>query len=184
MSPSFRRLSALVLLLAAAVCAHQASTRGWGEAQGPDHLHYRLAPNGLSQFPDSGNAAAVSCRWFPLRGTDQLCQAAPGQESRFTRLTYAYPALQAGAWLSFLATVIILLAGPPAASFTRTVVALAAIVSVLGAGFVLSGAPAAVGALAGLPFAFGGPGLVLGILAPVLAAFGGWLTPTPPPRAG
>jgi hypothetical protein len=181
-NPSNRRLAAILLLLAAAFCSHRASTLTWGEAQAPQQIRYRLAANGMAKLAGPGDTLLDTCHWFPLRGTDPLCQAAPGQERRFTRLTYAYPALQAGAWLSFLATVVLLLAGPPAATFTRAVVALATIATVLGSVLVVADAPAAVLVLGELPFSYGGPGPLLGGLAPLLATTGGWLVPGLPTR--
>ena len=178
MGTSNRRLTAILLLLIAAICSHESSVRGWGEAPGPGNTRYRLAPNGLEQLPATEGPALAACHWFPLRGTDPLCQAAAGFEPQFLRLTYAYPALQAGAWLSFLAMVVVLLAGPPAATFTRGVVALGTLSLFLGIGLVVRGGPSAVRSLVSLPFGFGGPGLVLGAIAPVLSIAAGWLLPS------
>jgi len=183
MSPAVRRLSAIALLLTAALCAHQASTRGWGSALGPDSTRYRLAPNGIAHLAADGSTLAT-CRWFPLHGADPLCQAASGAEPRFQRLTYAYPALQSGAWLSFLAMLVLALAGPQASRLIRTLAALATGASMLGILLVLSGAPAGAAALVGLSFGFGGTGLILAIVAPIAALAAGLLIPATAARAG
>lgn len=176
MRPSVTRLSAILLLLTAALCSHQASTRRWGDAVGPEGARLRLAPNGISRVAADGSLLA-SCRWFPLHGNDPLCQAASGGESRFQRLTYAYPALQTGAWLSFLAMIVLTLAGPQASGLTRTLAALAAAATTLGILLVVSSAPAAA-ALAGLRFGLGGPGLFLAVAAPAADLAGGLLIST------
>jgi hypothetical protein len=183
MSPSIARLTAIVLLLIAALSAHQASTRGWGDALGADSTRYRLAPNGIAHLAADGSSLA-SCRWFPLHGTDPLCQAAPGSEPRFQRLTFAYPSLQFGAWMAFLAMLVLTLAGPQASRLIRTLAVLAVAASTLGIALVLSGAPAGAAALSGLSFGFGGTGLVLAVIAPVVALAGGLLIPSTAPRAG
>jgi hypothetical protein len=176
-------LTAIVLLLTAALCAHQASTRGWGDALGADSTLYRLAPNGIVHLAADGSTLE-SCRWFPLHGTNPLCQAASGAEHRFQRLTYAYPALQSGAWLSFLAMLVLTLAGPQASRLTRTLAFLATLGSLLGIALVVSGAPTGAAALAGLSFKFGGTGLVLAVIAPVGALAAGLLVPSTRARAG
>ena len=181
MRPTTIRLAALLLLLTAALCGHQASTRGWGEGLGSDGTRFRLSPNGISHRAADGSALA-SCRWFPLHGTDPLCQAAPGAESRFQRLTYAYPALQGGAWLSFLAMLILTLAGPQASTLIRSLTVLGTLATILGTLLVFGGAPSAVAALAGLRFGFGGPGLIMGLGAAVAAAAAVFLIPSAPPR--
>jgi hypothetical protein len=180
-SEGVARLPAILLLLAAALCSHQASTRGWGDAAGPDGTRYRLAPNGLTHLAGDGSALAA-CRWFPLRGTDPLCQAAAGAESPFQRLTYAYPALQSGAWLSFLAMLVLTLAGPAAAKLCRGLATLATVATLLGVWLVL-GHISAPAALVALPFGFGGAGLVLAAIAPAASIAGGLLIPAAPPRA-
>jgi hypothetical protein len=184
MRTTSRRLAAIVLLLIAAICSHQASIRGWGGAPGPQTTRYTLAPNGMRQLPATGGPALVTCRWFPLRGTDPLCQAAPGEEGRFSRLTYSYPALQAGAWLSFLAMLTLLLAGTQAAGFTRGLAVLGTLAICAGIALVFAAGPGAVQALASRTFAFGGPGLVLGAIAPVLAIAAATLVPSAAPHAG
>lgn len=182
-SHSIARLTAIALLLTAALCAHQASTRRWGEAFGSDSTRYRLAPNGIAHLGADGSALAT-CRWFPLHGTDPLCQAAPGAESRFQRLTYAYPALQSGAWLSFLAMLVLTLAGPQASTLIRILAGLATTACILGITLVLSGAPGGAASLVGLPFGFGGTGLVLAAIAPVVALAASLLVPSAATRAG
>ncbi len=182
MSPSSTRLSAILLLLTAALCAHQASTRSWGDATGADSTRYRLAPNGITHLATDGSTLAT-CRWFPLQGTDPLCQAAAGAEPRFQRLTYAYPALQSGAWLSFLAMLVLTLAGPQASRLTRVLTALATVAFLLGIVLVFSAVPAGAAALAGLSFGFGGTGLILAFVAPVAAVAAGLLIPSAPARA-
>lgn len=181
MSPATIRLPALLLLLTAALCSHQASTRGWGEGLASDGVRVVLSPNGISHRTADGSALA-SCRWFPLHGTDPLCQAAAGSESRLQRLTYAYPALQAGAWLSFLAMLILMLAGPQASTLIRSLIFLGTLATILGTLLVFGSAPSAVAALAGLKFGFGGPGLVMGLVATGAAAAAAFLIPSPPPR--
>lgn len=182
MSPSIARLAAIVLLLTAALCAHQASTRGWGDAFGADSTRYRLAPNGIAHLAADGTSLAT-CRWFPLHGSDPLCRAASGAEPRYQRLTYAYPALQFGAWMAFLAMLVLTLAGPQASRLVRTLAVLAVASSLLGIALVLSGAPAGAAALSGLSFGFGGTGLTLAVIASVVAFAGGLLIPSTPARA-
>lgn len=182
-SPSVARIAAIVLLLIAALCAHQASTRAWGEGLGTDATRYRLAPNGISHLAPDGSSLA-SCRWFPLHGNDPLCQAAPGAESGYQRLTYAYPALQFGAWMAFLAMLVLTLAGPQASRLIRILAGLAVAATLLGLALVLSGAPAGSAVLSQLSFGFGGIGLVLAAMAPVAALAGGVLVPTSAARAG
>jgi hypothetical protein len=181
MSPATIRLPALLLLLTAALCSHQASTRAWGEGLGTDGTRFRLFPNGISHRAADGSALA-SCRWFPLHGTDPLCQAAAGAESRFQRLTYAYPSLQGGAWLSFLAMLILTLAGPQASTLIRSLTAIGTLATILGTLLVFGSAPTAVAALAGLTFRFGGPGLVMGLVSAAAAAAAALLIPSAPPR--
>ena len=183
MRPATMRLAALLLLLTASLCSHQASTRGWGEGLGSDGTRYRLSPNGISHLTPDGSALA-RCRWFPLHGTDPLCQAAPGAESRYQRLTYAYPALQGGAWLSFLAMLVLTLAGPQASILIRSLAIFGTLTAILGTLLVLGSAPSAVAVLMGLSFGFGGPGLVMGLIAPVAAATAALLIPSAPPRGG
>lgn len=169
MASSSRRLTAIALLLLAAISAHRASVLGWGDAAAPDGTRYRLAPNGLVHLPTGPGAPLSACRWFPLRGTDPLCQATSGAAPRFTRLTYAYPTLQAGAWLSFLGMMILVLAGPPANTLIRITVGLGVAALLGGIALMLDGAPSSVQALAPLAFRYGGTGLTLGVAAPVLA---------------
>ncbi len=182
-SPSIARIAAIVLLLIAALCAHQASTRGWGEASGADATRYRLAPNGISHLAADGTSLAT-CRWFPLHGTDPLCQAAPDAAPRYQRLTYAYPTLQFGAWMAFLAMLVLTLAGPQASRLIRILAGLSVAATALGLGLVLSGAPAGSAALSQLSFGFGGIGLILAVIAPVVGLVGGLLVPTTAARAG
>jgi hypothetical protein len=169
----------LLLLLAAALCSHQGSTLGWGDGLGPDGTRFRLAPNGISHLATDGSPLDT-CHWFPLHGTDPLCQAAPGAEPRYQQLTYAYPALQGGAWLSFLAMLVTTLAGTQAATLTRVLAALATVSAAGGILLVLSSAPSAAAALASLPFGFGGPGVVLAVLGAVAALAATLLIPSPP----
>jgi hypothetical protein len=96
----FREGLALILLAVAAILFQRSATSAWlGTPAGDGQIE--VSPIGLMRH--SSGSEAVSCRWWPRMGDEQLCAAAADASADMMRLRRAYPLSVVALWTSVLA---------------------------------------------------------------------------------
>ena len=181
--PRVARIVAAALLLLGAAALYTARPLGWGAAEAPDGTRFKVSPVGLSHVlePRQPISATRDCLWSPPGGDATLCAVAPGGEPAFRALRMVHWIVAVAALLSVLGAVLLLVQTPAMDRPARAALT-ASVVAALAAPLIFAhAAPRALAALEGLEFGVGGTRGVLQLC--VTAAVLAGLAAGMPPHA-